>query len=61
METEERFFQCPFCWAQISMLVDLSVEQQSFIEDCEVCCRPIRVSYTTEDEQILSFEVERAG
>lgn len=61
METEEHFFQCPFCWAQISMLVDLSVEQQSFIEDCEVCCRPIRVSYTTEDEQILSFEVERAG
>ena len=38
----EVFFQCPYCWEQISVLVDPSVPQQSYIEDCEVCCRPIQ-------------------
>jgi hypothetical protein len=27
------------------MLLDLSAGGQSYIEDCEVCCRPIRVRY----------------
>ena len=25
------------------VLVDCSVEQQEYIEDCQVCCRPIQV------------------
>jgi len=40
---EERFFQCPYCWEEISMLFDTSVEEQTYIEDCEVCCNPIEV------------------
>jgi hypothetical protein len=33
--------QCPYCWEEITLLVDGSVEMQEYIEDCEVCCRPI--------------------
>ena len=33
--------QCPYCWQSFDLLVDCSVDQQEFIEDCEVCCRPI--------------------
>lgn len=33
--------QCPYCWEQITLLVDGSIEMQEYIEDCEVCCRPI--------------------
>jgi hypothetical protein len=33
--------QCPYCWERITLLVDGSVEMQEYIEDCEVCCRPI--------------------
>ena len=33
--------QCPYCWESIGILVDCSVDQQSYIEDCQVCCRPI--------------------
>ncbi|MDX1587654.1 MAG: CPXCG motif-containing cysteine-rich protein [Oleiphilaceae bacterium] len=33
--------QCPYCWESIEVLVDPSVEQQAYIEDCSVCCRPI--------------------
>ncbi|MDT0556219.1 CPXCG motif-containing cysteine-rich protein [Patiriisocius hiemis] len=40
---EEHFFQCPYCWEQISMLFDLSISHQTYIEDCEVCCNPIEI------------------
>ena len=33
--------QCPYCWEQITLLIDGSIDMQEYIEDCEVCCRPI--------------------
>lgn len=33
--------QCPYCWEFFEILIDCSVRQQQYIEDCEVCCRPI--------------------
>lgn len=55
---EEYFFQCPYCWEQISMLIDTSQNQQTYIEDCETCCNPIQVSVTTEVQRIVSFQAE---
>ncbi|MDB9755392.1 CPXCG motif-containing cysteine-rich protein [Winogradskyella sp.] len=55
---EEQFFQCPYCWEEISMLIDVSQTYQSYIEDCETCCNPIQVSVTTENQQIISFQSE---
>lgn len=38
------------------MFFDLSVEgAQSYIEDCEVCCRPIEVSYRVIEGQLREF------
>lgn len=37
---EERV-SCPYCGENIEVLIDCSVEQQDYIEDCQVCCRPI--------------------
>ncbi len=54
---QEHFFQCPYCWEEISMLLDISVSQQ-YIEDCEVCCNPISVSTTFEDGALISFTSE---
>ena len=34
---------CPYCGEQIDLLIDDSVEQQQYVEDCSVCCRPINV------------------
>jgi len=51
---EEHFFQCPYCWETISMLFDTSLDQSEYVEDCEVCCHPIEVSYQKgEDGSIL--------
>lgn len=33
--------QCPCCWESFLLLVDPSVEQQEYVEDCEICCQPI--------------------
>ena len=37
----EQTVQCPYCGENIDLLVDQSVHQQTYIEDCQVCCRPI--------------------
>lgn len=53
----EHFFQCPYCWEEISMLLDSSVPKQIYIEDCEVCCRPIEVHAQFRDGQLEEFNV----
>ncbi len=43
------------------MVLDLSVRRQSYIEDCEVCCSPIQVSYATEDGTLTAFRAQTLG
>ncbi|SHI69845.1 CPXCG motif-containing cysteine-rich protein [Pseudozobellia thermophila] len=57
----EHFFQCPYCWEHISMLLDASVTSQTYIEDCEVCCNPIEVSPGFQDNQLVAFEAKAIG
>jgi transcription elongation factor Elf1 len=57
----EHFFTCPYCWQAISMVLDLSVPEQTYVEDCEVCCQPIEVSYAVEDEALVDFEARALG
>lgn len=52
---------CPYCGETISILLDLSVESQSYIEDCSVCCQPMTVSYACEDGELTRLDVEAAG
>ena len=40
------------------MVVDLSVRHQTYVEDCEVCCNPIEVSCTVEDDTIVGFNAK---
>lgn len=54
----EHFFQCPYCWEDISMLLDTSVRLQSYVEDCEVCCNPIQLTPQFEDYELVSFQAE---
>ncbi len=41
---------CPYCGENIQIIVDCSVQSQNYIEDCQVCCRPINLYVTIEDE-----------
>ena len=40
-ELTEKTISCPYCDEAITVLVDNSVSEQRYVEDCEVCCRPI--------------------
>jgi transcription elongation factor Elf1 len=51
----EHFFICPYCGEEISMMLDLSVRRQAYVEDCEVCCNPIEISYTVDGDSLSSF------
>jgi len=53
----EHFFQCPYCWEDISMLLDTSVPRQTYVEDCEICCNPIEISVSFADNELTGFEV----
>ena len=55
----EHFFDCPYCWERISMVLDPSEEESDYIEDCEVCCRPIEIAFRFEDERVVRFEARR--
>ena len=55
---EEHFFQCPYCWEEISMLLDPSVRKQEYIEDCEVCCNPIQITAIFENSELSSLQAE---
>ena len=52
----EYFFSCPYCWEEISMVLDVSVQSQTYVEDCEVCCHPIELRYAVEDDTVTNFE-----
>lgn len=36
--------ECPWCGERIGTSVDLTVDEQAYIEDCQVCCRPIELT-----------------
>lgn len=55
----EHFFTCPYCWEQISMVLDPSEEVSEYIEDCEVCCRPIEIFFRFEREELVTFRASK--
>jgi transcription elongation factor Elf1 len=52
----EHYFQCPYCGQEISMVLDLSTGSQKYIEDCEVCCKPIEIRFEIENGELTSFD-----
>ncbi|MBR8827540.1 MAG: CPXCG motif-containing cysteine-rich protein [Gomphosphaeria aponina SAG 52.96 = DSM 107014] len=57
METTAEYM-CAFCGETNVTFVDLSAGmEQSYIEDCQVCCRPNKL-YLRVDEATLDVEIE---
>jgi hypothetical protein len=51
--------QCPYCGESIEILVDDSAGGQRYIEDCQVCCRPITINVSIDEDGGL--RVDAAG
>ncbi|MES2820386.1 MAG: CPXCG motif-containing cysteine-rich protein [Pseudomonadota bacterium] len=39
LETQD--YHCPYCGEPVEAVLDLSGGDQQYVEDCQVCCRPI--------------------
>lgn len=57
----EHFFSCPYCWEEISMLIDTSISRQKYVEDCEICCNPIEILVELEHGELMRFEAVELG
>jgi hypothetical protein len=58
---DEAEIDCPWCGEPITLLLDLSQESASYVEDCSVCCRPIVVRYSADAGELLDVSAEREG
>jgi hypothetical protein len=53
--------QCPYCGEPFDTLVDLSAGSTSYIEDCQVCCRPIDLGIEVSvDGELTSVSARRS-
>jgi hypothetical protein len=53
-------FQCPWCGERLETKVDLVGGDREYIEDCQVCCRPIDFTVElSEDGSLLAVKVRR--
>ncbi len=43
MLQETTLLSCPYCGESFDINVDCSAGDQAYIEDCQVCCRPIEL------------------
>ena len=41
---QEVAIHCPYCGEKVTLLADVSGGQQEYVEDCEVCCRPMTIT-----------------
>lgn len=41
---------CPYCGEPIELIIDDSAGDQRYIEDCQVCCRPIVVAVSLDED-----------
>jgi Cysteine-rich CPXCG len=52
--------QCPACGETIELLIDCSVSHQEYVEDCEVCCRPMNVAVRIDRNGLPEVRASRA-
>ncbi|MNP44200.1 hypothetical protein D3C76_1380520 [compost metagenome] len=44
-------YECPYCGEEVETTLDLSGGDQTYIEDCKVCCRPITFVLQVHEEE----------
>lgn len=48
---------CPHCGESFSLALDVSEGSAEFTVDCEVCCRPMKVTVRITDGEIEGLDV----
>lgn len=48
---------CPYCGETLTLFIDYSAGDQSYVEDCHVCCRPMLISVSMSDPENIEVYV----
>jgi transposase-like protein len=56
-ELTEQRIHCPYCGEAMVILLDTSAGDQSYVEDCQVCCRPMQVSFGCDGDELDYVQV----
>ena len=52
--------QCPYCGERFETRIDLTANDPGYVEDCQVCCRPIEIGIEREPSgALLAVKVQR--
>jgi hypothetical protein len=52
--------RCPYCGERLETRVDLTGDEPAYVEDCEVCCRPIEFQAERDESgALLALQVRR--
>ena len=61
LELSSHDISCPYCGETINIDVDHSIDTQTYVEDCQVCCQPIVFNVWVDEETnvpLISCEPE---
>ncbi len=53
----EQIVSCPYCGEAIEVLIDHQEAEGQYIEDCQVCCKPIIFNVVVDSVGYLSVSV----
>jgi len=53
------YITCPYCGETIEVLIDYSLQRQEYVEDCEVCCRPITMKVIVAEREAVQVEARQ--
>jgi hypothetical protein len=59
MDINEKESYCPYCGEVISLLIDDSLSNQEYVEDCQVCCSPILISVEIDYEENIYINTKK--
>ena len=54
---QSKSVQCPCCWETFEAVIDCSVNEQEYVEDCYVCCRPLVFQVQADGAFVIDIKV----
>ena len=56
---EEKEIVCPYCGEFITILIDCTIAEQSYVEDCQICCQPILIDVSVARDSEIHVNARR--
>ena len=58
MSNSSENFLCPYCGGENMLIMDSPMgSSQSFVQDCEICCKPILIHAVCRGGEVLEISV----